>query len=210
MSKETPANPVKGSNKGQGRNNRNQSFRSDKDTPPYNDVYDKEHDVVIPGISDEQKVAEGYVAPLQFQLQQIKVKTTGTDGETRERVIRTIGRFQKDNFDRKELKRVHTGRKGPSGKSASMSNRHNVTKSTLIVHLKNFRRKIDFNDFKADPLNFKPQGFKTTYSFKDVRENEIYQVLSTIIRLDRGKKDDNVLNYIMKYYFNGKAYEGNA
>jgi hypothetical protein len=193
MNKETPApSVVKDSTfkpKG-GKNQKYFPFRSEKGTQPLNDVtvYDektREH-IMLKGLTDDQKIAEGYQPPFAYE--------NGLDAKGN-----PIGRFKKDSFDRKELNRIAKNRERITGWlwTDAIAKRHQPV-GTLIVHLKNFRRGKDFKDFK------------TTHSFAQVKESEIVSVLSTIVRLDRNKKDDKVLNYVTKYYFNGKTIHGYA
>lgn len=215
IARETPANNVvKGSKPQKGKYNAPyRAFFSDKDTLPYNDVVrynpkTKEH-IIVKGLSDEEKIAEGSQPPYQYKNETIKGKFENEiTGELEERVIKTIGRFQKTRHEREEYELEHSCKK-QEGRWAPPSGRPAKFRGTLIVHLKNFRKKSDYKDFKQ-LAEKNPQGFKTTYSFPAVAENEIHSVIATIVRLDRNKKDDKVMNYVTKYFFNGKTQYGEA
>ena len=204
MSNQTP-------NKKKQFNDKNPVYVSDKDTPPYNDVVrivthpntGRKESVLVKGITEDEKIAEGTRPPYQFQVEKLTVKELNPEtGLQEERLIRTIGRFEKTKFEREELygsdkvRGVHTN-KPHSGKWIAI-NKNNGFKGTLIVHLKNPRRKEEYNKFK------------TTYSFPDVTSKDIFQVLNTIIKLNDSNKEDHVLNYIVKYYHLGKVHYGKA
>lgn len=103
--------------------------------------------------------------------------------------------FKKTLHEREEWKLVHSNKRLPGGWMSSNANGHSYAKHTLIVHLANK---------KKDP------DFKTTYTFKDVKEPEIWQVLSLIIKLDRNNENDVHLNHVVKYHFAGKTVLGNG
>lgn len=211
MSTETPANVVKASTfpKSNKKYNNYRPCVSDKGTGPLNDVtyFDekKREYVTIKGLTEEQKVAQGYMPPLAWQGAKLPV----AEGE--ENKGGTVGRFPVTKADRESISYARRTCQNKGRGTAPIVHSFNEPRGTLIVHLVNYRRKVDFKDFKAVvPPSKTPSGFKTTYSFKDVKKSEINDVIGTIVRLNRNKADDHALNYVNKYYFRGKEYEGHG
>ena len=177
---------------------------SDKNTPPYNDVIrvitnpktGKRESIFVKGLTEEQKIAEGTIPPYQYQPEKIAILGLNKETGVMETVAtRTFGRFEKSLIERKELKEVHTN-KPHKGKWAVTPK--DGPRGNLIVHLKNSRKGESFN------------LFKTTHSFSNVSQHEIFDLLSSIITLNDNKKDDNVFNYVTKYYYLGKVIFGKA
>ncbi len=102
--------------------------------------------------------------------------------------------FQKTEAEREAWRKVHTNARGPQGWIASDSKRKQ-SKHTLIVHLVNR---------KKDPK------FKTTHTFKDVKEGEISQIFGMIIRLNPKDKKDSYARHIVKYHFKGVTIHCNG
>jgi len=129
--------------------------KSDKDTVPYNDVV--RDGVFIPGLTEEQRIREGLRAPFQ-----------------------ACPNFKKDDFERKEWKRVHSNRKGPTGGAGSGS--RNEPQHTFLVHLKNekkdpkFRTTIRYSAGQSELGNI----LKSLYDSGSVVVKTIYRGQTTV------------------------------
>jgi len=97
--------------------------------------------------------------------------------------------FKKNEQEREEYKLVHTNAKGPTG---GTPNRRFERKSTLIVHFINFKKQPDH---------------VSTRAFKDVKESEIVQVISTFVKLRHDKDDPRA--HVSKFYYAGKERKFN-
>ena len=214
MSTETPVKSVKGSNPKSNKKFGNyRPATSAKETGPLNDVtyFDekKREYITIKGLTEAQKVAEGYMAPLAWQGQKLPV----AEGETN--YGGTVGRFQLSKEEHEAVNKAIRLCKPKPVRTRVYKHSKNEATGTLIVHVSNLRRRADFKDFKiiippATTVNKTPVGFRTTYSFPDVKSSEIYAVISTIVRTNRNDPKDNVMNYVNKYYFRGKEYQGDG
>jgi hypothetical protein len=180
---------------------------SDKNTPPYNDVVrviinpktNIKEFILVKGLTEEQKINEGSRPQYQYQLEQITAKEVNQETGIEENVVvRTIGRFEKTEFEREQLYGkngkggVHTNKPHPGKWVATSTSSH---RGLLIIHLKNKRGK-DYNKFK------------TTHSFTDVAANEVLTLLNSIIKLNSNKADDTVMNHVVKYFHLGETHYG--
>lgn len=86
-------------------------FLSKRDTQPLNDVT-LPNGEVVKGLTEEEKIAQGYLKPL-----------------------RRVPRFRKNKYDRGRWHDEHSNAKGPTGGTAKKN--YGERKATLIVHLLN-------------------------------------------------------------------------
>lgn len=113
-------------------------FTSKPGTPPLNDVHvlvrkdDQVQVVTIAGISEEEKVQQGYLQPLAKKY-----------------------KFKKNKYERSKWQEVHSNAKGPTG---GLPRRSKEVKTTLIAHftnnnkVENFRSTISFKDVRFSEI----------------------------------------------------------